>query len=166
MYIILGNPFKYFIWFWLGQCLSKYFSNLKIRLDNHLYVCLSIIMFSSFYFLSINVDHLGWLIRDTFCLITLIPTIWIVANRISLSLRLASKKTIKRCLKYSFGIYLYSEPLNYLLLSIIYTYFGVAFFGNELNAILLYIMRILFSFLVPILIVNIFKKNKKIKYLY
>lgn len=66
---------------------------------------------------------------------------------------------------YSFGIYLYAEPLNYLFLFIAYKYFGISNFRDEFFSFLLYSIRIVVSILIAVFIVNILKKLK-LKFLY
>lgn len=48
----------------------------------------------------------------------------------------------------SMGIYLYSDPLNYTILSWFYHTYSISAFGNEVYAFLLYIGRFVVTFIV------------------
>lgn len=69
------------------------------------------------------------------------------------------------CSNYSFGIYLYPEPLNYWLLYEFCSQVDIAFFGTEIGAATIYLSRVIMP---PIIAVGItwLLKKLKIKYLY
>ena len=69
------------------------------------------------------------------------------------------------CSSYSFGIYLYAEPLNYWLLHEFYSQVGIAFFGTEIGAAAIYLSRVVVTPVIAVGITWILKKLK-IKYLY
>lgn len=69
------------------------------------------------------------------------------------------------CSSYSFGIYLYAEPLNYWLLYEFSSRAGVAFFGTEIGAATIYLSRAVVTPIIAVCITWILKKLK-IKYLY
>lgn len=52
----------------------------------------------------------------------------------------------------SMGIYLYSDPLNYTILSWFYHAYSISAFGNEVYAFLLYIGRFVVTFTVAAVI--------------
>ena len=66
---------------------------------------------------------------------------------------------------YSFGIYLYAEPLNYWLLYEFSSRVGIAFFGTEIGAATIYLSRVVVTPVIAAGITWLLKKSK-IKYLY
>lgn len=75
------------------------------------------------------------------------------------------KKILNVSNKYCFGIYLWAEPLNYLILYFAYTYFGIEIFASEIGSLIIYLLRILVTPIIAIVIVNLLK-NLKFKYIY
>ena len=63
------------------------------------------------------------------------------------------------------GIYLYAEPLNYLLLYLFYTCNGIEFFGTDAGAAIIYFSRILITPVLAFAITWMMKKLR-LKYLY
>lgn len=66
---------------------------------------------------------------------------------------------------YSFGIYLYAEPLNYWLLYEFSSRVGIAFFETEIGAATIYLSRVVVTPVIAAGITWLLKKSK-IKYLY
>lgn len=69
------------------------------------------------------------------------------------------------CSSYSFGIYLYAEPLNYWLLYEFSRRVGIACLGTEIGAVVIYLSRVVVTPIIAVGITWILKKLK-IKYLY
>ncbi len=61
-------------------------------------------------------------------------------------------------LKNSFGIYLYADPLNYIILAIGFSWFGSALFTDTLYSVALYAVRVIGTVTVSILITKIVRK--------
>ena len=76
-----------------------------------------------------------------------------------------SERRIDALSQYCFGVYLYAEPLNYLLLYLFHQAFGIGAFGSEWMALGLYLARILMTPLAAVGIVKILMKLR-LKYLY
>ena len=66
---------------------------------------------------------------------------------------------------YSFGIYLYADPLNYWLLYEFSSRVGIAFFGTEIGAATIHLSRVVVTPVIAVGITWLLKKSK-IKYLY
>lgn len=69
------------------------------------------------------------------------------------------------CSSYSFGIYLYAEPLNCWILYEFSRRMGIAYFGTEIGAAAIYLSRVVVTPIIAVGITWILKKLK-IKYLY
>ena len=65
---------------------------------------------------------------------------------------------LMKCSSFGFGIYLYAEPLNYWLLYEINRKIGIAFFGTELGAVIIWILRIVITPIIAIGITGVLKK--------
>ncbi len=74
------------------------------------------------------------------------------------------KKFIEFINKYSFGIYLYSDSLNYLILFIVFKLFNINFFYSNSGIITLFFIRIILTSIISILITYLLKKTN-IKYI-
>lgn len=69
------------------------------------------------------------------------------------------------CSTYSFGIYLYAEPLNYWLLYEFSRRMGITFNGTEIGAATIYLSRVTVTPIIADGLTWILKKTK-VKYLY
>lgn len=76
-----------------------------------------------------------------------------------------SSKYLKTCSDYDLGVYLYAEPINYLLLYIFFVKCGIAFFGEESSAATIYFSRIIVSTVIAIVITYLLRFFN-IKYLH
>ena len=59
---------------------------------------------------------------------------------------------------YTYGVYLWAEPLNYLVLSCAMKWFGISVFGTEMGAALIYIVRVIGTVVISVLITNVLRK--------
>lgn len=73
------------------------------------------------------------------------------------------KRFLSLVSNYSFGIYLYAEPLNYVILYLVFQ-ININWFGTEMGAVIIYLLRI---FLTPLLAIGItyFLRKFHLKYL-
>lgn len=58
----------------------------------------------------------------------------------------------------TYGVYLWAEPLNYLVLSCVMKWFGISVFGTEMGAALIYIVRVVGTVVISVLITNMLRK--------
>ena len=77
----------------------------------------------------------------------------------------AEHHIIKNMTVYGMGIYLYAEPLNYLMVRVFVHYLSPAVLGSEVGGAFLFVLRTVGITLLSIAIVQILKKTK-IKYIY
>lgn len=160
--VVLGNPLKYMIWFYMGQLLNKGFLVLKNKKQALIAIC----CFAFTYIISRNISHLGWLLRDSICPALGILLLWYFADKIDCHCNSHIISKFKRIIPYCFGIYLYGDPINYIVLYCIYYFYGIGVFGSEIVAVLMAIARIVGSIVIPVLIVKILQKAPICKYLY
>lgn len=174
--VIFSKPFSSVLWFYLGTEYSrmKQYMN-KWNLNNkknalfafvfHLFVFI-IIEVLIYLNVDIHINLINYIVGLVYPLFSIIWFNYLIEN---ISFYIDSNenrlKFINNIDIYSFGIYLYAEPLNYFFLYLAYEFLGISAFGNEIFAFILYLTRIIVSVAISIFIVNILKESK-IKYLY
>lgn len=84
---------------------------------------------------------------------------WGACELVSERLTDKGKQLISKFSGYSFGVYLYAEPLNYLFVVLFVKYFGLSFLGNECGACFLWLLRIIGTSLIAVFIVKLLKKT-------
>ena len=104
-------------------------------------------------------------ISSVCCKFVILPMfMFIILNYLVRTIQYKSK-WLEKAGGYGMGIYLYAEPLNYLILWFFYTKCGITFFGTNVGAAVIYFSRILIT---PIIAIGITWALKKmnLKYLY
>lgn len=163
-YHLLGDPLYYLLWFYIGI----HIEDLRIWLERKnilkrstiviLFfvdmVCFVVYEICSNKFIEAGLKYLVFPFLMVIILYFIINHYKVKNNRI-----------IQFLSSYGMGIYLYAEPLNYLLLYLFFTWFGVHVFGSEPGTLLLYLLRVFMTPLVAVGITWILKKLD-LKYLY
>lgn len=129
----LGNPFKYALWFAVGTQYNYITNKIRILVSKKWNIVLLpiwvIVVLINFVFLKgICKILVGGLVVPFIAIILL----YYWADKIS-NLNY-NKQRLMSASAFSFGIYLWAEPLNYLILHWVYVNLGVAAFGNEVVA--------------------------------
>lgn len=160
LYIPLGNPFRYVIWFtiapyiWNGiKSCEKYFLKILLFLSSFL---LLIVIWHRFCY-----SQWYYYLKDS--ILAFLGLIMIYSFAILLGSYIDHKKEnlsslISMISGYSFGIYLYAEPLNYLILHIFEQTNGISCFGNEKISLLIIGLRIFITPLIAVFIVKLLKR--------
>lgn len=163
MYMPLGNPLKYLLWFEIGGLLEEE-KNRHSGIENSSYQKIvmlgSALIFVIAYHISQNVSHFGWVIRDTVCPMMGILFLWVIANYIAMGLKEKSKRKLLTISSYSMGLFLYAEPINYVVLYFVRKTCGIEYFGTNMGTVTIFITRIILSVLVSILIIKVLRKSK------
>lgn len=84
---------------------------------------------------------------------------WVICELVSERLTDKEEQMISKLSGYSFGVYLYAEPLNYLFVVLFVKYFGLNFLGNEFGACFLWVLRIVGTSLIAVIVVKLLKKT-------
>ena len=164
----LGNPIKWLVWFWLGHYIDSVRDNLNGLLKKYFNISANAILaiettiFIVTYFMSFRVLKTQWIINNTILSFVGIIWVWELSEAIY-RLFGHSKKFKKQMLQLSavtYGVYLWAEPLNYLVLAVTVDLFGIAVFGKESGAVMIYGVRAIGSVLIAILITKLLKKLK------
>lgn len=96
--------------------MGKWIDENRFSINSRVNRLINIAAFIGAYFVSLNIPHGGWIIRETITPFIGTILLWDCCGMISNSISERSKAGLNRASAYSFGIYLYAEPINYLVL--------------------------------------------------
>lgn len=169
-YHILGDPFYYLFWFYIGMKMEDIIRFVKrVKLWNyrmfcgafllHLFLYVVYIQFctSSLVLIKMIKMGIGHILLPFVMLMVLYYAAEIVKAR--------NVERIQKISSYCMGIYLYADPLNYLFLYIFKMAYGIEGFGKEHLALVLLAARIFITPLIAVLVTKLIKRMK-LKYLY
>lgn len=155
---ILTYVVKFGIWFYLGMLFNEYRHDFNNVVNKHKVFVTGIIFLNLFIIEHILADGDGLVchgMHRVAAFATAIVGMWLFYS----SCYCMWKNNIIRETKWlsflsinSMGIYLYSDPLNYTILSWFYHTYSISAFGNEVYAFLLYIGRFVVTFTVAVTI--------------
>lgn len=161
-YHFLGDPLYYLLWFYVGYRIEDIIRWCKKnKFWNSLYALALVLIVILFYAISMI-----WQIKiiGAVCRYIVNPLFMLLA--INYFARTIKGGRVQQFFSsYSFGIYLYAEPLNYWLLYEFSKHMGIFFFGTEIGAATIYLSRIIITPIIAICITWVLKKLQ-IKYLY
>jgi fucose 4-O-acetylase-like acetyltransferase len=163
----VGNPFRYFIWFYIGSKWDTVVQSISQCVGKQTQLIIAIVL----YIMQIMLWSLSEYVGRGETLVTtisgflVIPIFAFGIQRISKYVKEDWQPCIRKISSYSFGIYLYSDPLNYLLLYLFFKLFGIEGFSRNILSGVLYFSRIFITALSAMVIVKLLK-ILKLKYLY
>lgn len=170
---LISNILLYLIYFYIGYCFEEYRNEFNKEIDKNsrmnnlakvIFIVSILIIFNLYY--SISEGLLFKIIKYPLKLIMGvlgIYMVYLISYKLSKT-TIVTNGVIKKINKCSFGIYLYSDPLNYLILYITYNIFGIHTFYTNPGIILIFFARISITFIVALNITSFIKK-KNIKYI-
>lgn len=152
-----GNPLKYLIWFWFGHRIDSVVQSLRKTFGQGL-LFLETALFLVAWAVVERMPWGGWLLEAT--LLPLLGTLWAweLADRLARCPGVGERA--RRWAGYTFGLYLWADPLNYLVLYGAWRLCGPAFFEAEMGAAALYALRVAGSALVAVAITARLRKSK------
>lgn len=153
LYIPFGNPLRYYIWFWLGHHIDSITAYLRKTAGRflsmrELLVLIETGMLLAMFILLRKAPSVWFgVVQTSVCAFVGILWVWEIASMIeSRILKSPKADEIRRIVDlasgYTYGIYLYADPLNYVILYAVYSIFGIQVFGSETAALLMYLLRI------------------------
>lgn len=165
----IGNPFRYLLWFYVGMNMDSLIVALR-RKKMPMLPATAVVWLLHIASYTVFVYRGGGtlLIAKDVAEHLVLPLLGIVGTWLigEMSRGMQSDQETQGFLDpYSFGIYLYAEPLNYVLLYLVYLIWGIKGFGSEIISLGLIVMRILLTPLIAIIIVRTLKKLN-LNYLY
>lgn len=154
-------PMQYTFWFYLGYCFEPHRERVNQASGiGSLSVSVALFVIIHIFMTAINLDALN--------IIVLAPMAAVLGSYATYTIAfLLSKTTIpdwklfRCCLKNAFGIYLYSDPWNYVLLASCFSLWGSAIFTDNALSMALYILRFTFTLGVSILINMLVQRIKQ-----
>ncbi len=180
--LLITMPLRYLLFFYLGFLFEKN----RNKINNFLHKKKSIIyiglvsatlIFIPLFLLNnycnhyVPTDFLTKLIR--FAILKIISLfeallgiiiIYLISYLLSKNTTIYKNNLFNKILYASFGIYLYSDPLNYLCLNLFFKIFGIESLSSDFLSFLLYFTRFVITFFISFIITLILKKLK-IKYI-
>lgn len=156
----------YLLWFYIGNNINTIISTMKrLHIWNKRIIILLFLLQLALFQVNESLDiSLPVLKLISVCLESIILPflMFVVLNYIVLAIPISSSlaEWIGKVSEYCFGIYLYAEPLNYLLLFLFNRLFGLYAFGREWMALGLYLTRVIVT---PLFAVGIVKVLMKLK---
>ncbi len=144
-YIPFGNPMRYCIWFYLGKQIECIANEIRKRM----WVICNIFIFDIglfFIFRHVQETLPIFIIRDFALAFMGIAITFVLSEQIG-SVLSKYPRTLKKISDRSMDVYLYSEPLNYLILSSVYSILGIASFGIEWVSFGIIILRFFGTFI-------------------
>lgn len=152
-----GNPFKYLFWFWLGRWMDPVTRRLRRRFGRGLLHLETVLFFGAWAVVE-RLPWGGWLLEVS--LLPLLGTLWVWELAARLARGPGAGERARRWAGYTFGLYLWADPVNYLVLYGAWQLGGPAFFGSEAGAAVLYGLRVAGSALVAVGITALLRKYK------
>lgn len=162
--VILQDVCMYFIWFYIGYLFENYRNKIK---NNYIVVCglLSMICFLISFVTKkhCEVRILSYIIGLFLTMFGMFAT-YAVSYALIKYTCFSKKRLYSIILENSFGLYLYSDPINYVILFILTSIAGEFVLSTDFGVAILFILRLFISFGVALVISKVFQKYK-VKYL-
>lgn len=169
--MIIRYVFQYLIWFYLGFL----FESIREKINNILkcnenlwlilltsmiilYILIKSNLFGDYFFIKILYKFIMIVIGIIGCLL-----MYMLSFKIS-NLDISKTLIFKKLLKTSLGLYLYSDPINYLILFVIYRRYNLSMFSSEIGSFIIIIIRFIVTFFISFSITKILQKLK-VKYI-
>lgn len=163
---IIQYVFQNALWFYLGYLFEPRREKINMRISAKTAAIATgsfavLFILSELPFMSNSLIQLGFKI-----ILSVIgcSAVYMIAYLLSDKLANTNNRLYKLISEFSFGIYLYSDPLNYLILFGAFSLLGEAVFSTTLGVISLFVSRFVITFAISLLI-SVFLKKAKIKYI-
>lgn len=159
-YHFLGDPLYYLLWFYIGMHAEKHVAWLdEKRLLNKIDVWIILLVQIGLFLLTRKVEiskiiSIG--LQNVVLPLLMLIIVYYWVNHYTIR----NTGRVHKMSSYCMGIYLYAEPLNYLLLYQFYTWCGIGVFASEMGSLILCLLRVLLTPVVAIGITWVLKKTK------
>lgn len=164
-------PMRYTIWFYIGLKFEDIRQRMNIFIKNNKNILpITLVIFIITYYLNTHVITTNILMGGVKVILRFGTAflgcflIYSLSYYLTFNTNIMKCKFIKMISNNSFGIYLYSDTLNYLILFLIYSIFGIEIFGDEYGALIIFLIRLIFTSVISIYISK-FLKTKNVKYI-
>lgn len=159
-YAPLGNPMKWLAWFEVGMHLEELEGELRQRgyWIKRTFILMAAVWMACYGLRGIMPNKVRYALEQTILpMLTMIILIYCseLLSKVKMSV---FRGIIGKISLYGMGIYLWAEPLNYLILEIVVELFGVAVLGSEVGAAIVFLLRIGVTPVVAVLITWLLRK--------
>lgn len=164
-YYYRGNPFPNplicTLWFYIGMNIDFIIKSLKksILYKQGIIILINILLYYTTIDLIDRYSLFGIFFEKSILAICGTIMIWQLKDTFSKFID-KNSENINKIASYGFGIYLYSDPLNYLIMYITVKLFGIKILGCETAAGILILIRFIIPLFVSVLIVKLLRKLK------
>lgn len=166
---LVSYMFQFTLWFYVGMLFEKYrsifediFSDIKFKLLLADIVLYGIYEIANHFLMPFPIKIImkveKIILTGLLCL-----TVYMISHFATKS-KIFNSRVFNVLRRDSFGIYLYSDPLNYLILMVGASLFGGELWTNNLYSVAFYLFRILVTLGISICLTEVLKK-RKIKYI-
>ncbi|WP_455542944.1 acyltransferase family protein [Intestinibacter sp.] len=167
---IVSNICQYIFWFYIGFYFECIRDKVNQRINKKMYLVVFFATLILYCFCTIIHKSELFIWKIVFILVKIVLTLMFCLGTYMISYYISrtniiSTKKYKMLRQYSFGIYLYSDTPNYLILSIGTQILGSYLFENNVGALILYSTRFFGTLIISIIVTKIIE-NLKLKYLY
>lgn len=166
---IVKYVFQYLLWFYLGYWFETKRGNFNRKISRRkivvilllfltIYIIYKCLMTSNMFFIKLICKVWGMIVTVLACMI-----VYVVAYQLSRT-SIVENKIFNMIREDSYGVYLYSDPWNYVIISVVANVFPDYMMG-KMGILPLYIFRLLFTLGISVGITEMIRKLK-IDYLY
>ena len=168
---LIENPLKYAIWFYMGYkfeerrlTYNQYIKENKLPLIICIFIFILSVLLKKTIVSSSSINLILKEILNCFCAVSGSFIVYNISYLITVKTEIMNNKHIKELLINSFGIYLYSDPINYLVLFLFFKILTIYSFGNEILAFVIFLSRLILTVAISLFISKLLKK-RKVKYI-
>lgn len=141
-YQMCGGAFQYVIWLWLGSVIEKMIPRSKLGKT----ICLMLIVILSATYQLLPSGKLEMYFKGLLIPFSFILSLWIIAEMVfNRQSKIGNGAFFKTILNHSFDIYLFAEPINFLILHWFLEEGGLGILGSEGGSVFVYFLRIIVS---------------------
>lgn len=170
--VVVSACLRYTLWFYTGFCFEKHREKIDEKINTPFLlktIGIMVVTYVILYCCRLKSDN--YIYKCVIDIDEIVLTSAMCLGVYAVSVMLSRKNMIKGklydlLLRDSFGIYLYSDSWNYLVLLWGTGLFGKAIFASNIGATLFYVGRFLVTLVNSIVITELIRKCKWLKYLY
>lgn len=156
---IIQYPLNYAVWFYMGYCFEPFRKKYNKK-NSKLITFIAAIAFTMIFVL-VNYIIKNNQIVNVISKILLVLLGCFITYNISYLLaqtNITKKWIYKKVLKNSFGLYLYSDPWNYVILYIFSVLFPIPIFNSNIGSVLIFVIRLIVTSIIAYAVSEILRK--------
>ncbi len=160
---------KFLFYFYIGYYFEIYKTEIHKFIEKHkkfpiIGFMIALILLAIYMYVERNNFILKLLGKIELMLVNLLSFLFFYNIATKIKQKEIFSKAVDNISKYTFGIYLYSDPLNYIILFLFFNYGNINYFSTTLGVTILFFIRLVVTFGIAFFITYLLKKLK-VKYL-